>query len=469
MLIWVLGLSFLAVLVTARDWRQGLLMVLVIGVLQDVFRKLAPGVPVYYVLWSTAIYAFVVAAAIRGRGIPAITDLYLRDRTLRIAVLSFLLLIALQLVNSLVRYGNPAIVVLGALFYLGPLVAMLVGVSFVDSEQRIRTFMRAYLAIFIPTCLTVYLSPILGEHLPVLRDVGTFLGRELVIYDVGTVLQSNPGLLRVGEIAAWHAATCVVFLSIESIRSRSQAIRILCGILVLLLIGAIILTGRRKMLAALTIFFALQWSMLIWYRLGMRKVGAALALLSLVVAAGTLAYEPSRNAANYLQRSQTVYSSVGDRTDLTLSLMRSAVQRSEGIGLGAGATSQGARYAESGASGAGGAAEAGLGKLIVELGPAGFLLLIALMGISARKVVRQIPSVRELGPNMLLYEVSFLAFLGANLITFAVASQLFGDQFILIVIGTIAGFIVRIHNAAVDEHLGRHAPRQAGLQSEAGY
>jgi hypothetical protein len=453
MLIWVLVVTFIAVLITARDWRRGLLAVLLIGVLQDIFRKLTPGVPAYYILWSTAVYVVVVMAAFRTNGIPGIPDLYLRDRSLRLAIVVFIGLIALQLVNSLVRYGNPAVVVLGALFYLGPFAAMLVGAGFADSEKRIRQFMKIYLVIFVPTCLTVYLSPILAVYFPVLRDIGTFIGRELVIYDVGTILQSNPGVMRVGEIVAWHAAACVVFLSIESIKSRSQLVRLLNAVLVILLIGAIILTGRRKMLAALTIFFALQWSMLIWYRFGMRKISVVLAILAVVAATTTLTYSPSEDAANYLERSGTVYSSIGDRAELTFRLMQSAVYRSEGVGLGAGATSQGARHAGGAAgTGAGGAAEAGLGKLIVELGFFGFLLMVAVMGIAGLKVVAQIPLVRKLSPTMLIYDVSFIAFLIANMITFAVASQLFGDLFILIVTGTIAGFVIRIHNAAVDEH-----------------
>ena len=42
--------------------------VLVIGVLQDVFRKLTPGVPAYYLVWGTATFGMVVAVAYRQRG-----------------------------------------------------------------------------------------------------------------------------------------------------------------------------------------------------------------------------------------------------------------------------------------------------------------------------------------------------------------------------------------------------------------
>ena len=47
--------------------------------------------------------------------------------------------------------------------------------------------------------------------------------------------------------------------------------------------------------------------------------------------------------------------------------------------------------------------------------------------------------------------VSFIAFIISNMIPFSDASQLFGDLFVLIVTGTIAGFVIRIHYAAMDE------------------
>ena len=79
-----------------------------------------------------------------------------------------------------------------------------------------------------------------------------------------------------------------------------------------------------------------------------------------------------------------------------------------------------------------------------------------MLSLAAKVVVKQIPLVRNLGREMLIYDVSFIAFMLANVITFAVASQLFGDLFILIVTGTVAGFVIRIHNAAVDSQSSAH-------------
>ena len=48
---------------------------------------------------------------------------------------------------------------------------------------------------------------------------------------------------------------------------------------------------------------------------------------------------------------------------------------------------------------------------------------------------------RESLPNLAL---QFLSFLFANLITFTVATQVYGDLFVLIILGTVAGFAVRL-------------------------
>jgi hypothetical protein len=457
MTLWVVLLSGVAAVISVNDWRKGLLVVLVIGVLQDVFRKLTIGVPSYYVLWSALIYTIVVLVGVAKKEVPHRSSFYLRDQAVRIGLILFFFLIGLQMINSMVRFSNPAVAVLGGLFYFGPFVAMLVAVSFIDSVDRIRQFLVAYLIIFIPVCLTVYLSPVLAGKYAVLRDVGAFIGTELIIYDAGTRLASNPGVLRVGEIAAWHAATCVCFLSIHTMLSRTTASRLLYALLILLMLGVIILTGRRKMLAALSIFFAIQWGLLIWYRLGVRKLAMTLFAAAVVITGYLLLYSPSEKTELYLQRGQTVYISFGDRLDLTWRLIKSAINHSGILGLGAGSTSQGARYA--GVShAAGGAPEAGLGKIMAELGPLGFLILMSVITLTGRKIASRLNLVKQLDQRLLVYQTSFAAFLIANFAAFAVASQLFSDLFVLIIIGTVAGFMIRIHNQSVDAHYARINP-----------
>ena len=130
------------------------------------------------------------------------------------------------------------------------------GVAYANSERRITTYLTAYVLIMVPAALTVYLSLEYSDQWPILRDIGSFVGGELIIYDQGAALESYAGIFRTGEIAAWHAATAAAFLIMLATRNPSLAFRIVAGLVVVALVGTIILTGRRKMLMALTIFVA---------------------------------------------------------------------------------------------------------------------------------------------------------------------------------------------------------------------
>ena len=76
----------LAVLITVvvsllalHDWRKGLLAVILVGVLQDVLRKLTTGVPTYFIVWSMAVYLMVAAIAFARRSLPPLGTIYLGD------------------------------------------------------------------------------------------------------------------------------------------------------------------------------------------------------------------------------------------------------------------------------------------------------------------------------------------------------------------------------------------------------
>lgn len=440
-----LAVGFLAL----SNWRRALLAVIIIGVSQDVFRKLTPGVPVSYIVWSMALYLVVVVAAILSRSLPPLRTIYLHDSKVKNAWIAFFALIALQMFNALIRWGNPVVPLFGALFYLGPPLAMLVACGYATGEQRLRRFLVFYVMVLVPTCLTVYLSPSFEDGWPVLRDVGTFIGRELIIYDVGTILKSYSGILRTGEIASWHAATAAIFLVTLSLTARRRPHWLITAILIALMIGVIVLTGRRKMLMALSVFFVVQWALLAWLRKGMGKIAVIIILVGTLSSYSLTLLEPVSRTNLYVQRSTSVFGDAAGRMELAFELMKSAFNRSGGLGLGAGSAAQGARYAGVDQSKlVGGSSESGLGMLMVELGVLGVALAIWLVVAVGRNILRNLKALALIDVRLMLYQVSFLSYLFANLMTFSVATQIYGDFFVLIILGTVAGFIVRINNLA---------------------
>ncbi|MFZ1574944.1 MAG: hypothetical protein WAT36_06875 [Chromatiaceae bacterium] len=447
--------SFFVIALTLGDWRRGLLAILVLGVLQDVFRKLTPGVPGYYLVWGTAMFGVTIAVAYANGAVRRLRPLYLYDPRLKAAWGIYFLVVLAQVGHAWVRWGNPQVPLLGLVFYLGPIAALLVGVAYANSERRITTYLTAYILIMAPAVLTVYLSLEYSDQWPVLRDIGTFAGGQLIIFDQGVALESYAGILRTGEIAAWHAATAAAFLIMLATRNPSLAFRIVAGLMVVALVGAIILTGRRKMLMTLTIFLTVQWALLIFLHKGVTRQTLTLLMLGVVGSFAFTLLDPQEQASEsdlYLQRGVTVFADVGGRVQTALNLLESALARSSGIGLGAGIASQGMAHVEGrmAAKAIGGSSEAGLGKVVVELGIPGALAILWLLYCLALRMWQGLRLLGRASESLSYYAASFAALLIANIATFAVATQVYGDHVILLLLGLVAGMLCSLAMAGIE-------------------
>lgn len=446
-----------AIMVAFANWRLGVFAMIAVAVLQDPLRKLVPGQPAWFVLGAAMVFAVLAFAAWTRGAVITLRPLYLGDRGLRTAWHLMIFIVVVQVFHAFVRWGSPALPVLGILVYFGPVVAILVGVAFAESERAVRRFMFGYVLIVAPACLTVYLSLDYSDAWPVLRDIGSFTGAQLVIYDVGTVLESNPGTFRAGEIAAWHAATAAIFLIILAARDRSVAFRIVAGLLVIALVGAIILTGRRKMLMALTIFLVTQWGLLAIYRRGAGRLTITILILGILGSFGWTLLDPASEPSLYVQRGLTVFEEAGERVGTALQLLQSAIYRTAGLGFGAGVTAQGAQHVGGAVSAAGGASEAGLGKLIIELGIPGALVAMLLLVLTMLRLIGGFRLLGQADERFLYYAASFAAFLTANAATFAVATQVYGDLFVLIMLGLVTGMLFAVFMGGISVYRSKLA------------
>jgi len=457
-------ISLIAVGLILTDWRKALPLLFAIGILQDVFRKLTPDAPAAYIVWIGALFGLVALVAysrgtLRGRW----NGLALGNAGLRQAWSLFALVVVAQAVHAALRWGNPLIGVLGMIFYLGPLLALMVGMAYASTLNRIDRLLKTYVLIMAPAALTVYLAEHYGSQWLVLRDIGVQTGTQIIIFHGGQALESLSGVFRVGELAAWHAATSIAFMSILILR-RPNLLRLIgAGLLGGLLIGAIVLTGRRKMLMTLTIFFSFQWILLLLLRKGLTRLsgGALTFAFTLAVAFSFLGHDQGdMQRATYVERGLSVYESTNERLDTTLDLIQSAWNRSGGIGVGAGVAGQGSRYAGGGdvaAQAVGGAAEAGLGFIIVELGLPGVLAMVWLVYRLGLRLWQGLRMLARVNPPLLIYAVSFAALLIANLSTFGVAVQLYSDYVVLITLGLVAGMLFSLVNAGIWEYQNRLA------------
>jgi len=145
----------------------------------------------------------------------------------------------------------------------------------------------------------------------------------------------------------------------------------------------------------------------------------------------------------YAERSATVRYGVKDRfVGLGLEPVQWAIQGFGWLGGGLGVASQGAQHFGGGAEVFGGSGEGGLGKVTAELGFPG-VAIVLWFGFAAFRYGWQVlvfVSQRSTAVSRLAY--GLVAFLVANLAVFFVATQLFADIFVLLLLGLVAGFFL---------------------------
>ena len=329
----IIALSIVAIITAFIDWRKGLLFVLIIGVLQDPFRKLSPNISSLFIIWSLSIFCFVFLAAFLKGETGKFKTLYLHSYGLKNLWSLWAFLLFLQFFHSFFRW-NVIIPVIGSVEYIMPLFALLLGLGFAQTEKTIIRFVSYYIMIIVPAALTVYLSVWYGDQWSVLREIGSFVGNQLIIYDIHTALESYSGIFRTGEIASWHAATSVMFLLFLVQKKTSFTLRVVAMLLIFFLIGAIIYTGRRKMLMSIVIFFVLRTMLIAKIKGNLQNIFIPLLFLLLLGAAG-LNWNYSLSSYNpYIQRGVTVFGATPERFRTAIDLFRSATSRSMGLGLG---------------------------------------------------------------------------------------------------------------------------------------
>lgn len=437
------------------SWRLAFLATVVAGFVQDPLRKIVPGEPVFLVTVCVGVMVLALAGAIGRFGMVSLAPISGGDR-LTTAVLSlFVALVCVQAVAAWVRFGSIVIAGIGVLAYLSPVPAVWLAYHYAEGVDDVRHFLRLYVSGAAVVTAGIYLS-VAGVDTVLLGEVG----EGLLLYDpdLGR-LALHSGLMRTPEVGAWHAGAGSCLLIVLATTFRGQIPRGLVPVAVLYLIAGGLFTGRRKMLVTVVTFAAIYLLLLYLYR--QRSAGRALvvigaATVSLVVA--TLFMSPSSEEIRpFVQRGQTGFRDAEERfSGLGLAAISWGYERGGFLGLGAGAGGQGTQhFADAGEVIAGGSAEGGLGKIIVELGVPG--LVLALMGVAlvARNLNRILGLAAGSDAVLLRLSLGLVAFAAAHVPAFVGAAQIYGDPFVLILLGSSLGFVFAV-------------PRILGLRARAG-
>src|SRR5262249_28022318 len=314
-----------------------------------------------------------------ARGVPLVPSSVVGAyRQIAIPMKVLLLLIILQAFNSLVRFYNPMLPLIGLMTYLLPLPSFVFAYQLVlrGGEACIRKFIWGYLVFTVLALTTVYIE-YTGYDWPVLGQVVS----HMLIFDenTGKIIRPNSGIYRASEIAAWHAATAGCFVLLLATWRKINSRALLKGmIFTALLVGIAMLTGRRKAVVEVAVFagtYAILW---IVFKRGSAKLGIALVVAALVGFGWLVAqlgddpghFDPDLAGYSlYVERSKTVFADAPSRfVELGIAPVMWAYEGFGLFGAGLGVGTQGTQHFGGGGAIGAGSAEGGLGKVTLELG-----------------------------------------------------------------------------------------------------
>jgi hypothetical protein len=449
-----------AAVMAINSWPASLVLCTVIAILQDPMRKLSPGQPVYFVALVGIVFgagwlgAFGSRVSLRPRAI------YGWQKNVGVPFSLFVVLVIAQAVHSFALFGSAPMTGIGLLSYFSAAPAIVLAYQYAVRFGTAGTnrWMWTYVVAASLSLMGVYLEYV-GVDWPALGQVG----EGLIIYDVSRALKAYAGFFRAAEIAAWHTATitcCAVMLLFG--RRRSLPGLAGAGGLAVALVALGTLTGRRKFLVQIAVFVCVYFGLFALLQRNARKLAgvigsAGLACYLLIV--GLVAPDPGERVygshqltvasddvySAYTLRARSVFEDVGDRVSgFGIQPVFWAYDQWGFFGAGLGAGSQGTQQFGTSELVNNGAAEGGLGKIMLELGVPGLVVIAWLAFAMVRYIGRTLDYLTVTSPAHARLGYGLAALLASNAAAFSVATQAYGDVFILLWLGWSTGFLLAL-------------------------
>jgi hypothetical protein len=446
----VISLLAVAVFWAFAEWRLGLLLCLATAILQDPLRKLTPDQPVLFVVFVGMVFGAACLGAFAS-GMPLTPKvIFARYRQFATPFSLLLLLIIVQAFNSLLRFGNPMLPAIGLLTYLLPFPSIVFAYQLAlrGGESRIYQFMKWYVVCIGLVLTTVYLE-FSGYDWPVFGQVGG----NLAIYDkyIGLITPYQ-GIFRASEIAAWHAMACACFVVLLMTLRKINFSSLLIGMVIVgLLVGIGILTGRRKLVVEVAAFIGVYFVLWVILQKHIAKLGVILLIAGVIACAWIIGqtnerdiYDESLNYSVFVDRTKTVFGDIPSRVvELGIAPVMWAYDSFGLLGAGLGVGTQGTQHFGGGGPIAG-AAEGGLGKITLELGILGLLVMLWLTILVLNHLWRIMQNASQISPRIARLSYGLFSFLVANGAAFSVATQAYGDLFILLILSWTFGFLLAV-------------------------
>lgn len=433
------GITAIFGLAALLNWRHGLYLCIVAGFLQDPLRKVLPGQPVVLTVFVAGVFAAsIVGAFIRGQRLDG-SQLVRWFPSLRNPMSCFAAVVLLQSLSTLIRYQNLTLAGIGLLGYLSPLAAIIAFFQFNRSWGDAQRWIRLYIGASAVMAFTVFLQ-FLGFAPRIFESIGLD-----TVYGVGGRIAMLCGIMRSSEVAAFHAGAAACLALTLATLAHTRRGQVLYASLVPLFLLAIVLGGRRKMLAQFALYMLTFLFLLVRSRRAFSRVTSLVSSLALVLVLVTvpLLLTESRQGTltPYLDRSASIFGEAVERIEsMTVGSLSIVLSITGVLGSGAGTTGQGSQYFGGSEEIVNAPTEGGLARVLAELGLPGLICLVWL-GIGILGIVRSVVrDARQLSTSQSVLLYGLVSFIPSHAVVFVTAHQVYGDPFVLLVLGALLGF-----------------------------
>ncbi len=439
----------LAAAVTIIDWRRGVPLMVLTGVLQDPVRKLTPGQPVAITMSIILVYLAIIVAS-QSRLQRGLADFTKRFGGIWAAFGLAFFFIALAALNGLITNGIALwrVPMISLFIYLAPLPAVLLGYLYIDREETLYRFVTFYSIV-----TSVALVGTVFEYLRfdwrtlgMVRQTGDYIR-----YLPGIEVRMLSGFYRAPDIMAWHASMLACIGIAMCIRAGIRRSAVLWAIAASWGSFNAIISGRRKAVYFIAVFAAI----LVWRYFRQLKtqhvIGMAVATLAIVFVVHEVSSH--QESSVYTRAALTTQQEVAERLEGGLF---DTIRQFGYLGAGLGVATQGAYHVtDDAANVVQGWQEGGLGKLAVELGIPGLLAMALLLWrllMTTNRIARfpDLPGTSQIGRVMLF------AILIANIANFMASAQAYSDPVLTLLTAFFAGCLFA--TSKLDEEQPAPAP-----------
>lgn len=434
-----LVLTGIATLYSIKDWRRGIYLMILIGIVKDPIRKMIPGAPAYLALATVPIWAGILVGALLEN--PQLWhDFRNSHKRLSMALIIFLAsLIPAAVKSATYGAGSWQVTLVGFFSYSSVIFGLFIGYIYPKYKEDIKRILMFYCVV---TAIMLIGTPM--EYLGVARGwpaLGTAaMSAEWLQYSVyGSIVRMVSGFYRSPDVMGWHSVVMSMLSIILALQCSGKHRYFWVVMAGWGLMGGI-LCGRRKMIFMFPIFF----SVLCWFYWSLPKRIKFLTLIAVILissATGMFIYKkigPSPEIEKYyMQDPRIIFGRVEKHG---FEALIGTYHQSGVFGEGLGTDTQGTHHLK--VSKPKTWQEGGLGRILVELGVPGFLcflfLSFALVTTMWRLVAKQIdPNSTEF-----VLRAGLIAFISANAVSFIVSHQIFGDPTIVCFFSILIGFVL---------------------------